>query len=478
MKQQFQFEINQLKTQSHRNETLFNQHINEQSRQNENFKVDIKQIQEQIQSFNKELYNRIQKNEETQSHMNQSIDKNQEKLIEILNKNEQRLQTEIDRVKNEYLIEQLKNINDKQLNQQVKMNKQYENYIDKLRNDNQNQIIKLENIDQHLCLLKISFKTTRNYLKQFFRKDIFNVFKCSCWIFYLDTKWKQNAITIAGANKQGNQLNQLDRPHGICIDDDQTIYIADCYNHRIMEWKSNVTDGRIVAGGNEKGNQTNQLDRPTNVIIDKRNNSLIISDNGNRRIMEWSLQNNTNNGQVIISDIRCDDLAMDKNGDIYVCDHEKHEVKRWNRREKEGTLVAGGNGKGNLLNQLNCPRYIFVDDHLSLYVSDRDNHRIMKWVKDAKEGIVVAGGNSLTELYHPYGLIIDQLGQIYVADCCNDRVMRWYEGDKQETVVVGGNGRGNEPNQLNRPMYLSFDQQGNLYVSDCWNHRIQKFEID
>ena len=34
-------------------------------------------------------------------------------------------------------------------------------------------------------------------------------------------------------------------------------------------------------------------------------------------------------------------------------------------------VVAGGNGKGNHLNQLNCPTYIFVDQNHSVYVSDQ-----------------------------------------------------------------------------------------------------------
>ena len=44
----------------------------------------------------------------------------------------------------------------------------------------------------------------------------------------------------------------------------------------------------------------------------------------------------------------------------------------------------------------------------------------MKWMKGAKEGIVVAGGqgqgNSLTQLSHPQGVIVDDLGNVYVAD--------------------------------------------------------------
>ena len=103
-------------------------------------------------------------------------------------------------------------------------------------------------------------------------------------------------MTVAGGNGQGNELNQLYRPYGISVDDDQNIYIVDHYNHRIVEWKCNATSGQIVAGGNGEGNGTNQLDHPTDVIIDKENNSLIISDRLNRRVMRWSRQNNTENG--------------------------------------------------------------------------------------------------------------------------------------------------------------------------------------
>jgi hypothetical protein len=63
--------------------------------------------------------------------------------------------------------------------------------------------------------------------------------------------------------------------------DDQTIYIADYRNDRIVEWKSNATNGKVVASENERRNQMNQLDHPTDVIIDKENN-LIIADYGNR----------------------------------------------------------------------------------------------------------------------------------------------------------------------------------------------------
>jgi sugar lactone lactonase YvrE len=264
------------------------------------------------------------------------------------------------------------------------------------------------------------------------------------------------------------------------VDDDQTIYVADCNNHRIVAWKSGATAGQIMAGGNGGGNRMNQLNEPMDVIIDKERNNLIICDVSNRRVVQWP-RHHGSTGQVIIADIDCCRLTMDKDGYLYVSDFVKHEVRRWKVGDASGTLVAGGNGRGNGLHQLNFPTFIFVDEDHSIYVSDRDNHRVMKWMKGAKQGIIVAGGQgegiSLTQLSHPQGLIVDHLGTVYVTDRGNHQIRRWFKGALQGDVIVGGNGEGKQANQFNNPLGLSFDRQGNLYVADCLNHRIQRFNI-
>ncbi len=297
----------------------------------------------------------------------------------------------------------------------------------------------------------------------------------------IDQIWKQHATTTAGGRGRGNKLNQLFNPFSVFIDDYQTIYVADTGNHRIVEWKRNAINGQIVAGGNGRGDRNDQLNEPTKVIIDKENDSLIIFDWGNRRVVRWP-RRNRRSGEILISNIACRDLIMDNGGYLYVSDREKHEVRRWKMGEKEGTIVAGGNGQGNRLDQLNTLFYICIDEDHSVYVSDCDNHRVMKWLKGAKEGIIVAGGqekgNGLRQLYCPYGIIVDQLGSVYVADCDNDRVMRWLKGAREGTIVVGGNRQGGRPNQFQCPVDLSFDLKNNLYVVDCGNNRVQRFDVN
>ena len=266
------------------------------------------------------------------------------------------------------------------------------------------------------------------------------------------------------------------------VDDDQTVYVADRDNHRIVEWKSGATTGQVVAGGHEQqGCGTHQLSDPFDVIVDKETDSLIICDYSNARVVRWPRRNGTS-GETIISNIACWGLTMDENGSLYVIDLGEAEVRRYRRGESQGTVVAGGNGSGNRLDQLSGPTYVFVDRDHSVYVSEYWNHRVMKWIEGAKQGIVVAGGqgegNSLKQLSSPRGVVVDRLGTVYVADCWNDRIMRWSKGATEGSVIVGGNGRGGQSNQLNGPVALSFDRHGNLYVVENVNDRVQKFNIE
>ena len=102
---------------------------------------------------------------------------------------------------------------------------------------------------------------------------------------------------------------------------------------------------------------------------------------------------------------------MDDQRYLYAFAFVEHEVRRYINRDKNGIIVAGGNGQGNHLIELNCPTYLFVDEKQAVHLSDSNNHRVMKWNKGEKEDIALAGGqgqgNGLTQLYDPRGLFVD-----------------------------------------------------------------------
>ena len=243
----------------------------------------------------------------------------------------------------------------------------------------------------------------------------------------MNARWSQNGVTVAGGNGNGNAINQLWCPYGLDIDDDnQSIVIADWLNHRIVEWKIGANNGKVIAGGRGQGNGLDQLCCPIDVLIDKETNSLFNADQGNERVVRWSRRQGSTQGEVIVDNIDCWGLAIDHQRYLYVSDVVKDEVRRYTIGDKNGILVAGGNGKGNQLNQLNFPTYLFVDEEQTVYVSDYGNHRVMKWNKGANQGIVVAGGqgkgSALTQLSHPRRLFVDTSHAIFVADARNSRV--------------------------------------------------------
>ena len=266
------------------------------------------------------------------------------------------------------------------------------------------------------------------------------------------------------------------------MDREGTIVIADYSNHRIVEWRRGDMSGRVLAGGNGPGDRPDQLNWPTDVIVNEENGSLIICDRGNRRVTRWSRQSGTRNGETILDNIVCRGLTMDDEKFLYVTDAEKHEVRRYRWGETRGIVVAGGNGQGTSLHQLNDPLYVCVDGDHAVYVSDFGNHRVMKWTKGAKEGIVVAGGlgegKSPTQLCGPRGLMVDAAGTVYVADWGNHRVMRWCRQATEGSVVLAGNRMREGKNQFNYPGGLCFDQQGNMYVAVEDNHLVQRFAIE
>ncbi|CAF3256240.1 unnamed protein product [Rotaria socialis] len=297
-----------------------------------------------------------------------------------------------------------------------------------------------------------------------------------------DAKWKFYAKTVAGDGRCSSTSRRLYCPKGIHVNKYQYVYIADSLNHRVMKFTRGTNTPRRIISRNISGYGPERLCGPSNIIYDYQSKSFIISDYYNQRVLRWC-QNNSTCTETIIEGSDYFGLAMDDEGFLYVSDTGRHEVKRYRPGDHDGIVVAGGNGQGAHLNQLDHPTYIFIGPDKSVYVSDTWNDRVVRWDKGAADGVTVAGGQGKgrdrSQLNHPTGLIVDQFGTIYVADYWNHRVMRWYRGAAHGERIVGHKLlSGYKADQLNGPEGLAFDRYGNLYVADSNNHRIQRFRIE
>jgi gliding motility-associated-like protein len=140
-----------------------------------------------------------------------------------------------------------------------------------------------------------------------------------------------------------------------------------------------------------------------------------------------------------------------------------------------GTVVAGGNGVGSGLDQLEYPWAIFVDDDGNVYIADV--YRVVKWARGATSGVVVAGNNGFggnaNQVGDAAGVYADKAGNVYVLDLYNNRVTRWAPGATSGVTVAGGYGQGSGANQFYYPEGFYVDCDGNIYVADQYNCRIQ-----
>ncbi|CAF4591827.1 unnamed protein product [Rotaria socialis] len=155
--------------------------------------------------------------------------------------------------------------------------------------------------------------------------------------------WNTTGVTVAGAHGAGSELNELNSPLGLFVDNEGAVYVVDTWNDRIVKWTPGAYIGKVVAGGNGEGNANNQLNR----------------------------------------------LAMNHEGSLYISDGERHCIIKW----PSNNVVAGENGEGSDMNKPLEPAHVFVDENQSVFVIDFQSAKVMQWPVGSKECILVAGGN-------------------------------------------------------------------------------------
>ena len=138
-----------------------------------------------------------------------------------------------------------------------------------------------------LCLLLIS----RRINKSIFRN--INLTKYEVNFFFLDQnvtlRWNTTGITVAGTtNVVGSGSNQLYRPWGLALTYENTLYVADRFNHRVQKFIRGSLNGTTVAGQASATTCASYqcLNYPTSIALDD-NDNLIIAEEGNNRVVLW-----------------------------------------------------------------------------------------------------------------------------------------------------------------------------------------------
>ncbi|CAF1401249.1 unnamed protein product [Adineta steineri] len=258
-------------------------------------------------------------------------------------------------------------------------------------------------------------------------------FNGSCELCTLSSQsiWSQTAITIFGSQDgtSGSSLSLLNNPIGMYYDGpNNSLIVSDYVNHRILQFSINYPPSvaTVIAGSNGEGCDMNQFTTAVGVALDS-SGQLYVSDAGCHRLVRFPLSSNSTISATFLGYINTPELLFinELTDDIYVVSYGDNAVYKFVGGNGSPVVAAGGNGNGNASNQLAGPNGVYYDylyTH-ALYVADAGNHRVMKFPSDSTSAT--------------YG-----------------------------TVVAGGNGAGSGANQLNNPRSILVDSQGTLYISD------------
>ena len=161
-------------------------------------------------------------------------------------------------------------------------------------------------------------------------------------------------------------------------------------------------------------------------------------------------------------------IAMDSQGQIYVCDDYTNRITVF---DNAGKYLDKWGVHGSESGELDGPAGLAFDREDNLYVSDHRNDRIQKFTTDGRFlSRFGSGGSGDGQFNLPWGLTVDSDGDVYVADWRNDRIQKFSPGG-EFLAKYGSSGR--DDGQFYRPSGVAVDGEGYMYVADWGNERLQ-----
>lgn len=127
----------------------------------------------------------------------------------------------------------------------------------------------------------------------------------------------------------GDLPGQFRRPQGLCLDDDDTLWVADACNHRIQQFDAK---GKLLQCWGGQGDAPGRLSYPYDVTID-RQGQLLVCEYGNNRIQRFTRDGHSlgiwgAHGRRPGEMHNPWSVVCDRAGTVYVLDTNNHRVQR------------------------------------------------------------------------------------------------------------------------------------------------------
>jgi hypothetical protein len=305
------------------------------------------------------------------------------------------------------------------------------------------------------------------------------------------------------------------------------IAVADSENSRILLYSVPVTTGQAAnfvlgqADFTSSGSAASAtgLDFPVKAAADSAGN-VWVADCSNNRVVEYKApfsngmsasvvlgepDMNTSTGGTSATTLYCPSgLTFDGQGNLWVSDYDNSRIVEFKAPFTSGMAASVALGQTDL-NSSNCATSatslcypwegVAFDSKGNLFVADYENCRIVKYQAPFSTGMAASiaigqtdlnssnCGTTASTLDSPLGLAFDSNGNLWTGDYTNSRVLEFkapFATGMSASLVIGqpdftSSNSSTTASGLSDPYDVSFDSKGNLYVADYGNNRTLMF---
>ncbi len=271
----------------------------------------------------------------------------------------------------------------------------------------------------------------------------------------------------------GVGAGQFSGPHGIEVDAEGNVYVADTGNHRVQKFTGG---GAFLSQWGSLGSGAGQFNHPHGIAIGPQGN-VYVAETGNNRVQKFTSEGlfltmwgsfGDGDGQFR----HTHGLAVDGDGNVFVADRNQNRIQKFT---SDGVFITAWGRSGAGDGEFTSANGVAVDSQANVFVSD-GSPRIQKFTND---GLFIASwgsaGAGAGQFDLPRGLSTDEAGNVYVADRDNHRMQK-FTGVGDFVAAWGSSGVG--AGQFNLPYAVRASGKELVYVADSGNNRVQKFRLN
>jgi len=272
---------------------------------------------------------------------------------------------------------------------------------------------------------------------------------------------------------QGTGLGQLERPFGVAVAEDGSLYVVDRINNRVVKYDK---EGKFALQFGATGSADGQFNDPRGIAL-APGGTVWVADLGNDRIQAFS-PSGTFLRKIKFSDPASQPyaIAVAPNGTLWVTDIGIPRVVGFkdNPFSNIGALEGKQSKPSEAGTDFASPVGVTVDKYNNIWVTDNGIDKVVQFDSNRKWKFQFGTfGSGPGQLQGPVGIDIAPSGNLAVMDRDTNRV-EIFKPDGTFLRQFGSSGGAS--NQLFESGGLNFGPDNTLFVADAGNHRVARWE--